>query len=680
MMLLWNLTFAQDSLKTVNLDEVAITAVRASEQAPISQSTIRRSAIEKVDLGQDAALTLEKLTPSIISFGDAGSNFGNYNQIRLRGIDQTRINITLNGVPLNDMLDQGVFFSNFTDFSSSVESFQVQRGVGLSTNGTSSYAGSINYESIRLDKDSPSGEVNLTTGSFGTIRLNASAFSGRTKNDFSTYARVSRTRSNGYKYHSGSNAHSLFISSAKYFNNSHLKLTAFAGKTQNEQAYLPVILADINTDPKTNYFSRNDTDDFEQELVQLEYAKKIQSGLTWSSSLYYTGARGYFPFYDGFFDSQTIYALQNDQYGLTSSIDYIGSNLRLTGGMHGYLFKRENETATTPMVSNPFYKDQTNKDEVSFFGKAEFDFNKLTLFTDLQVRSVNMTFESDSLAEYTGTLLAERNETFFNPKVGLTYRLSNQSNAYISFGRSGREPTRTDLLQGDFNSAISAFNFSAFSDESIIKSEFVNDIEIGYRYSSNGFTININGFWMDFENEISIVGGLAQNSYIPLRQNVASSNRSGIELELDYNVSDMITIGLMSTYMQTNIDEFDTGTDVLKNVEHAFAPDLMIAPSMDVRLSESFSFGLDGRYVSESFMELGNNSDFTIPSYLVANFNLDWAISEHVTFGLWVNNLFDKRYFTDGAPVDFDFDGTPEGPGFRIQPPRNFLTSLKINF
>ncbi len=679
-MLLWNLSFAQDSLRTVKLDDVSITAVRASDQSPISQSTVQRSEIDKVDLGQDAAITLEKLTPSIISFGDAGSNFGNYNQIRLRGIDQTRINMTLNGVPLNDMLDQGVFFSNFTDFSSSVESFQVQRGVGISTNGTSSYAGSISYESIDLDKDAPSGEVNVTAGSFGTLRLNASAFSGRTKNDFSTYARVSRTRSNGYKYHSGSRAQSLFLSSAKYFDNGLLKLTAFAGKTQNEQAYLPVLLSDINDDPKTNYFSRNDTDDFEQELVQLAYAKSFRPNVKWSSTIYYSGARGFFPFFDSFFNSQTIYALQNDQYGLISNIDYVGTKIRLSGGAHGYVFKRENETATSPNVSNPFYQDQTRKNEFSVFAKAEYDINNLTLFADLQIRSVQMIFESDTLDKYNVSIEAEREEVFINPKFGMTYRFSDNSNAYVSFGRTGREPTRTDLLQGDFNSAISAFNFMAFSDNSVVKSEYVNDIELGYRYSNDGYSMSINGFWMDFENEISIVGGLAQNSYVPLRQNVTSSTRSGIELEINYKPNEIISFGLIGTYMQTNVDEFDTGVEVFNNVEHAFTPSFMIAPSVNFQPFKSLSLGLDGRYVSESFMELGNDPDFIIPSYFVTNLNVNWTITENVALGFWINNLFDERYFTDGAPVDFDFDGTPEGPGFRIQPPRNSLLSLKVNF
>jgi iron complex outermembrane receptor protein len=672
--------YAQDTLKTRILEEVAITAVRASETAPISQRTVKRSTIEAIDLGQNTSLAIEKLTPSIISFSDAGTNFGNYNQLRLRGIDQTRINMTLNGAPINDMVDQGVFFSNFSDFTSSIQSFQVQRGVGISSNGTASYAGAINFESINLDQDQPSGSLNLTAGSFGSFRINGAVNTGKLSNDFAAYARVSRITSDGYKYHSGSNATSLFFSGAKFLDDGLLKITAFAGKTQNEQAYLPVLRSDIETDPRTNYFSRNDTDDFEQEMIQIQYVSQINTKLSWNSMAYYGGSRGFFPFYDSFFNSQTIYALSNNHYGFLSNFDYIGQGFRLSGGIHGYLFDRNNETAISPEVSIPFYQDQTQKNEFSAFAKVEYDLGRLTVFGDLQLRNVQMNFIADTLVALTGNDEAQRQELFFNPKFGATYSLSAKSNVYASFGRTGREPTRTDLLQGDFNSAISEFNFLAFTNEEVIQSEFVNDIEAGYRFFSKNLWFSVNGFWMSFENEISIVGGLAQNSYVPLRQNVESSSRSGVEVEFDVDLQNNLRFGLLSTFMSTNVDQFDTGTDVLTNVEHAFAPDLMIAPSIFWKPVNQLTIGLDGRYVSESFMELGNNPDFIIPSYTVVNSSITWNATESIELGFWINNIFDELYFTDGAPVDLDFDGTPEGPGFRIQPPRNYFFNLNVNF
>jgi iron complex outermembrane receptor protein len=673
-------SFSQDSLTTVKLEDVMIEGIRASESAPISQTTVDRNKISNFDVGQDASVIIEKLSPSIISFSDAGSGFGNYNQFRLRGIDQTRINITLNGIPLNDMVDQGVFFSNFVDFSSSLESLQIQRGVGLSSNGTASYAGSINYESVNLDNKTPQAGLNFTGGSFGTIKLNTEAFSGRSNNDFSAYARVSRIVSDGYKNHSGSDAQSLFVSAGKFFDKSVLKFTAFAGKTQNDQAYLPVLLSDIKADPKTNYFSENDTDDFEQELLQLQYATSINDDLKWNSSIYYGGARGYFPFFDSFFNSQTLYILSNDHYGISSQLNWYKDKWQLSGGIHAYLFDRKNETATAPNFSTPYYEDRTDKDELSAFAKLEVDFNQLTIFADVQLRNVSMRFTADTLTALTGSREAKRDELFINPRIGATWHLNQTSNLYASFGRTGREPTRTDLLQGDFNSAISNANFMAFVDDEVIKSEYVNDLEVGYRYGSPNLKLAVNGFFMAFEDEISVVGGLAQNSYIALRQNVEKSTRAGVEIDASYMPSANLTVSLLSTFMRTNVEEFDTGVEIVESVEHVFAPKLILSPALKWKPTNNTSIGLDVRYVGESYMELGNVPGYIIPSFFVANGNIQWSIDENISAGIVINNLFDEQYFTDGAPVDFDFDGSPEGPGFRIQPPRNYFFTLNFKF
>lgn len=671
---------AQDTLKTVQLEDVFIIGVRAGEKAPVSQNTFDRASIEAVDLGQDASLTLEKLSPSILSFSDAGSGAGNYNQFRLRGIDQTRINITLNGVPLNDMIDQGVFFSNFVDFTSSMESIQVQRGVGLSSNGTASYGGSVSYESANLDTEMPSAGIEFSAGSFRTLRLNAEAATGKSENGFSTYARVSRITSEGYKYHSGSNAQSLFFSTGKFFDNSVLKLTAFSGKTQNDQAYLPVLLSDIESDPRTNYFSKNDTDDFEQEFIQLQYAQTINEELTWNSSAYYGGARGFFPFFDSFFNAQTLYVLSNNHYGLMSQLNWYKEGFQLSGGLHAYAFDRENETAIAPQISNPYYNDRTDKDEFSAFARIEYDISDLTLFADVQFRNVSMTFNADTLLQLSGIHEYTRSESFFNPRIGATYSLSKSNNVYASFGRTGREPTRTDLLQGDFNSAISAFNYTAFINDNTVKSEFVNDFEVGFRHASEKLKVNINGFFMSFENEISLVGGLAQNSYVALRQNVKNSKRSGLEFDAKFDASDNLSLGLQATFMNTQVDSFDTDVEILTNVEHVFAPDLLLSQSLSWKPLKQLRINFDTQYVGESFMELGNDPNFVIPSFFVANASMKWSISSTVDFGLYINNLFDEVYFTDGAPVDFDFDGSPEGPGFRIQPPRNYFLTLSMKF
>ncbi|MEQ9229143.1 MAG: TonB-dependent receptor [Cyclobacteriaceae bacterium] len=663
-----------DSLWKINLAEIAVTAVRASASSPVTSQNIDRKEIQGIDFGQDASLTLEGLSPSIITFSDAGTSFGNYHQFRLRGIDQTRINITLNGVPLNDMMDQGVFFSNFSDFSSSMESIQVQRGIGISTNGTASYAGSVSYESFDIFKEESVYRATATAGSFGSFGLKGEAFSGIGENGWGTYFRASRLNSDGYKRNSGSDAHSFYLSTGKQFENSLVRLTAFSGRAQNQQAYSPVLLADIQNDPRTNYFPSKDQDDFRQELIQLQYG--AQKGSTsFNVTGYYGGARGYFPFT---FGDQFIYSLQNTRYGALANVTFVMNQGQLTGGIHAYQFDRINESATVSTLNTPYYSDTSDKKEFSQFWKWEQDIGNFTLLVDAQFRAVEMSFASDTLTKYAGERVATRKEEFINPKVGLTYRLGRQSNVYASFGRTGREPTRVDLMQGAFD-GVESWNYQAFTDKSMVKSEFVNDLEMGYRYASKNFNISVNGFYMAFENEISQVGGLVENSYFALRQNVKNSQRMGLELDTDYSLENGLSFGLMATYMRTKVDEFDTGTDVLKNVEHVFAPKTMVLPSAQWT-NKVLTVGLDARLVSESFMELSNDPEYVLPAYTVLNMQVAYNLSDKISLRARINNLLNELYFTDGAPVDVEFDGTPEGPGYRVQAPRNFIFSASYQF
>ena len=677
-----------DSLKTLELEGIVIKSVRAAEQAPVSQITVSKKEIEKFYAGQDASVVLEQISPSIISFSDAGTSIGNYNQFRLRGIDQTRINVTLNGVPLNDMIDQGVFFSNFSDFGNSLESVQVQRGVGTSTNGVASYAGSVNFESPRLNTADPGVELQFLGGSFDTYRVAGEVNTGKLKNDLAFYSRFTRTLSSGYKDNSGSDSYSFFFSGGHIGQKDVIKITGFAGKTQNDQSYLPVLRSDIDSDPKTNYNHPNDRDDFEQELIQLQYSRILSGSTTLNSTFYYGGARGVFPFGFDNFDSlgnvtgatQLLFGLQNDHYGLTTDVNYESAGLNLSTGIHGYLFDRRNFNSTAPNTSNPDYEDETDKNEFSVFTKASYAIGSLTIFGDIQLRYVNLEFSGGSLPILANVNSANRDWTFFNPKIGANLSINPASSVYASFGRSGREPTRTDILQGD-GSAIGDFNVASVLDENIVTEEYVNNLEVGYRYANEKFRGSINYFLMNFEDEISLVGALAARSYVALRQNVDKSRRSGVEFIGDLRINEQLSFGFNGSYTTTNVSSFtNANSDVFEDVEHIFAPTWILSPSLDFRPAEKLGINLNGRYVSESFMELSNDDEFTLPDYFLLNSRLDYSVSNTIQLSVMVNNIFDKLYFNEGSPVDLDFDGVVEGPGYRVQPPRNFYGMLTVRF
>ncbi len=671
-----NLT--EDSIRLVQMESLVITSIRATDAQPVTQVVTSREEIDRIYAGQDPAILLSRFSPSMLTFSDAGLPIGNYNQFRIRGIDQTRINITLNGVPLNDMIDQGVFFSNFQDFGSTIASVQTQRGVGTSSNGVASYGGSVNFESARLNQEGPSGSLEFTGGSYRTFRKSLELSTGKMDNNLAFYSRFSRIGSDGYKRNSGSDAYSFFMTGGYIGDRDIIKVTALAGKTENDQSYLPVLLTDIEDDPRTNYNHPNDTDDFEQQMFQLQYSRILNDDWTLNATAYYGGANGVFPF--GLDDTtQLTFGLRNDHFGFLTDGSFVRGRTSINLGIHTYTFLRENFNGLAPNSANPSYEDNTTKNEFTGFAKLNYDLGNLSLFADLQGRYVNLIFEGAALQTLASVDEVSRDWFFLNPKVGINYVLNGQQSIYASFGRTGREPTRTDILQGD-GSGIFDYNVSSLTDESVVTAEYVNDIEVGYRWAGRQFETTTNIFYMTFEDEISAVGALAARSYVPIRINVSESERVGVETVTNYQLNDNIQLGLTASYLSTQVSSYTSATgDSFSEVEQIFSPNWIISPMAN------FSFGnlqasIDGRYVSESFMELSNDPEFALPSFFVMNAQVGYQIINNWKVTFQINNLLDELYFTEGSPVDIDFDGIVEGPGYRVQPPRNFFLTTSLSF
>ena len=663
-----------------SLEEVVINAIRADQRAPIAQKTITRQDIEELYVGQDALFVLEQKTPSILAYSESGTRLTNYGQMRLRGIDQTRINITLNGVPLNDMIDQGVFFSNFTDFGNSIESVQVQRGVGTSTNGTASYAGSINFESVNLQDSVASAEVQLLGGSFGTLRASGEVKTGLLNDKFSFYTRFTRTSSDGYRYHSGTESYSFFFSGGYFGEKDMLKLTGFTGRTQNDLAYLPVALPDIEVDPRTNYVSENDTDDFGQHLVQLEYTRFLGANTSWVSSAYYGGAGGDFP--AGFPDAegnfmQINYPLYNDHYGIMSYLNHVSDNGQwdINGGLHAYTFQRENVEAIIPNSANPYYQDNSQKDELSLFAKASYELGDLTLFGDLQFRTVQLNLDPDETFLGQSADIPTRSWTFLNPKVGLTYEVNSLTSLYASFGRSGREPTRFDILG---STQINTFNLASVQDLGQVQAEYVNDFEGGVRFNNGKLSGQANLFYMQFENEIAPIGQAIPEGFVQLRENVPSSFRRGVEVDWNYRPFAQLTFSGDVTYMQSEIEEYapEGSDEVFNNVQPIISPEWMTNATAEYRPLDWLTLALSSRYVSESFLEPTNQEGLILPSYFLLDSRATIFFGKH-SLSLQLNNLLDEQYYSFGQPVAYEGQTVP---GYFVQPPRNFYAILRLRF
>ncbi|MFT5618829.1 MAG: iron complex outermembrane receptor protein [Arenicella sp.] len=626
-----------------SLDELVIESIRMGEKVPITQKTWQKEQIEEIYFGQEIPMLLSRM-PSVNVSADGG-NYSGYTYLRLRGIDQTRINVTLNGVPLSEPEDQGIYFSNFTDFANSIQSVQVQRGVGTSTFGTASYAGSINFESVDLEDSKPSAELQTGYGSFQSYRVSAEAKTGLLPNKFALYTRASLSGSGGYRNHSGNESNSIFMSGGYFGDRDIVKLTAFSGRIQSEMAYLATQVSDIEIDPKTNYLTEDEHDDFRQDFIQLQYTHEFNSNWVITNSFYYIHIDGN---YDIGYPLGNQYILENlalksDLFGLQSTVVYSRNSFKFYGGGNANTFKRNHFYSAKPNTSTALYSNNGIKREASAFAKFQYEIRKFNFFVYLQGRVAEFDYEPDQNANIT---VNKARWSFFNPKAGFSYQITPKLQSYVSIGRTSREPTRTDIFGAydDLNST----NISEIGGLEAVKPETVTDLEVGYKWKSTKIYANLNAFFMEFRNEITPIGALNQFG-IPLRKNVAESYRRGLELDLGWEITENLTFSHNSAFVKAQIKEHTSEIDgqTYRNVRPLLTPKWTINNSLQYKW-KVLDFGLDGRYVSESFLDSNDDDRFVTPNYFLLDFRTTINFAKKHQFTIFVNNIFDETYFTNG--------------------------------
>lgn len=657
------------------LEEIIIKGVRADNTDPVTQSTISRKRIEAVYNGEQPIFYLEELSPSITAYSESGTKLVNGGYMRLRGISQERINITLNGVPLNDMIDHGVFFSNFTDISGGFESVQVQRGVGTSSNGLASYAGSINFESVNLEQLQQGGSLEMGIGAYNTVRLNTKIASGLIDNKWSFFGSYSKILSDGYRDHTSTNAYSFFFSGGYFGEKDLIKINAFDARSRNGLGYLEAAESDIKVNPRINYLNEHDKDDFGQRFVQLQHIRTFSEQFSTSTSLYYGGAGGdYFYTYVGSDASlqQINYPLRNDHYGMMVTGHYATHGLEVSSGVHTYFFDRVNEESVSPGFENPYYHETSSKTEVSWFAKADYQYSKWSLTADLQMRTMELRISPDY--EYIGRPSEGdiiKNWTFWSPRVGVSYRMSNHFLGYASVGRTGREPTKIDIF-GGFN--LGAVNYAQARANSF-NPEYVTDVEAGVKVNYQALALTANFFFMDFKDEISPIGEILDFG-IQRRENIADSYRSGVEVEWRALPLPKLTYTGSLTYMKGKIKEF-TDADLVThtNVEPILTPNWIANQKISYTVLPGLSAGVSARYVGESYLGLANLPNNVLPASFVTDVQVQYE-AKPVTIKLDVNNLTDELYYSSGVPA------AAEGgePGYFVNAGRNVFLTVKLNF
>ena len=716
--------FAQQKTDTIAiqklLKEVNVNALRAGEKTPVAFTNISEAEIEKGNLGQDLPYLIS-LTPSVVTTSDAGAGVG-YTGFRIRGTDPTRINVTINGIPLNDSESQGVWWVNMPDFSSSIENIQIQRGVGTSTNGGSAFGASVNLKTDGLNKKAYA-ITNNSVGSFSTLKNNIEFGTGLLNGKFAFDGRLSKISSDGYIDRATSDLKSLYLQGTYFGKKSVLKGIIFTGHELTYQAWNGVPLNYLDTNRTYNsYTYENEVDNYKQTHYQLHYSQQLNDVTNFNIAGHYTHGEGYYEqeklnqslnsygLQDIIIGSDTITKtnlvrrkwLNNDFGGLTYSLKHKIGNLDLTLGGASNRYSGQHygnviwaQYASDASFNHQYYWNKAEKFDNNFYAKADYKYSEATqLYIDLQGRSIDYIFEG--LDPEGNAAEQEVNLEFFNPKFGLHHTLNESQVLYASFGVANKEPNRSDYTES--------------SPESRPTHETLYDTEIGYKQVGNKMTFGANFYFMNYENQLVMTGKMNDvggRTHV----NVTESFRKGIELEGIYKLTTKLTWAANMTLSENKIvtpfiedvDNWDTwGVDQVthENTNLAFSPNIIWTSQLNYQFDKNTSIDLISKYVGEQFIDNTSSEDRMLNDYLVNNLRLtyDWEskIFKTAKVSLQINNLFNNEYISNAWIYRFISDNwdpresdhyvnadSEKGynmAGYFPQATRNYLLGLTLGF
>ena len=718
------------TLDNIMADELTVTAIKAGDNTPTTFTNLSKTEIEAANFGQDLTYLLDQ-TPSTVVTSDAGAGIG-YTGVRIRGVDPTRTNVTVNGIPINDAESHGVFWVNMPDFTSSANTIQIQRGVGTSTNGAAAFGASINIQSNETN-DSAYAEINNTFGSFQTLRHTVKLGTGIINNKFSIDGRLSKITSNGYIDRAASDLKSYYLSGAYYLPKSTIRATLFSGKEITYQAWYGTPESRINgdtaamnayadrnwlTDAQRNnlltsgrtynfYTYDNEVDHYQQDHYHLHFNHRFSDQLNVQLAGHYTKGRGYFEQYrEGddfstygfdpiFMDSTTTITntdlirrrwLDNQFYGGIFSLNYQKKNLSVVAGGGANIYDGDHfgeviwaRNASQSEIRDRYYDNNGRKEEASFYVKSSYNFSKLTTFIDLQYRYINYSFLGiDDVNGAFEEITQNVSYSFFNPKVGALYQLNNKNKFYGSLSIGNREPVRTDLRES--------------SPESRPVHETLFNVEVGHQLKMKKFLLNSNLYMMEYKNQLVLTGQINDVGAYN-RTNVPVSYRRGIELEGVYQINDKIHVG-GNLNLSTNklpefteyIDDYDNGGQaqiIHSNTDIAFSPNIIVGGNLTYKPIKNLDISLLPKHVGKQYLDNTQNESRKIDAYTIAHFRVNYTIENFIgkelNVGLLINNITNLMYENNGYTFSYIAGGATTTENFYYpQAGRNFLINLSL--
>lgn len=702
-----------DSTKVEKLDEVLVKAVRVNADSPITHTNVKKEELEKRNLGQDLPILLNFL-PSVVTTSDAGAGVG-YTGIRVRGVSPQSTNITINGIPYNDAESLGTFWVDLPDFSSSVESLQLQRGVGTSTNGSGAFGASINILTDAVAQEA-NGEIANSFGSFNTRKHTLKFSTGLLNDQFEISGRLSQINSDGYIDRAEADLKSYFLQGAYIKDNTFIKALVFGGHEITYQAWNGIDAETLENDRTFNpsgiylddegniQFYDNEVDNYKQDHYQLHWNQRYNNNWSTNVGLNYTYGRGYFEQYkedESFSDydltpivigGETIDEtdlirrrwLDNDFYVITASaiykddtknIQFGGSYSTYDGDHFGEIIW--SEFASDSEIRDRYYDGNGKKNDFSLFAKTTYQLNdKVSLYGDLQMRFIG--YETTGLTSDRINLLVDENYSFFNPKAGITYEVNPKNQLYFSYARANREPSRSD-----------------FESNPDIKPEQLNDFELGWRHESEKFRFNANAYYMLYNEQLVLTGAL-DDVGTPIRANSGESYRLGIELEAAVQLSDKFAlqpnITLSSNKNRETILSRDGELVNLGKTNISFSPEVVAANAIVFQPSRQFQVSLLSKFVGEQFMGNSDSEVSKLECYFVNDLNFSYELETNsfvnsIVFTGLVNNIFNEKYVSNGYYFTYDDTWTEpgvvttiEGAGYYPQATTNFLLGMSLKF
>ena len=688
-----------------NLDEVIVEAIRIDRSSPFSFSNVDKKDLELKNLGQDLPILLN-FSPSVVTTSDAGAGIG-YTGIRIRGVSPQSTNITINGIPYNDPESLGTFWVNLPDFTSSVESLQIQRGIGTSTNGSGAFGASINILTDKISQFAYT-EISNSFGSYNTLKHTVKLSTGIINDHFEISGRFSKIDSDGYIDRAYSDLKSYFIQANYFDENTLIKAITFGGHEKTYQSWYGITKEQMIENRRQNpYTYENEIDNYKQDHFQLHWSEQINNTLSTNISLNYTDGRGYFEQYRDD-DSVETYSgivksdldengnetgttdlirrrwLDNDFYVFNASLNYSYENLNLilSGSYSNYIGDHFGEVIWARnfddnySIRDRYYEGNGKKNDLSFFTKVSYKLKDILIYGDLQLRKIN--YKTSGITSDLINLKLDKKYNFFNPKIGITHNLNSNSLIYLSYSRANREPSRSD-----------------YENNPDIKPEKLNDLEFGYRLSSDKLELNLNAYYMLYNEQLVLTGAI-DDVGAPIRTNSGSSYRVGIESEINLELSKKLDISsnltLSSNKNKEVISNYNGALTNFGKTNLSYSPNFITNNTINYKFTEKFSLSMLSKYVGKQFMGNTDAKNSILESYFVNDLNFNLKITpkrifnEIVVSGL-INNVLDKEYVSNGYYYTYDDTWsnpgetiTLDGAGYYPQATRNFLVGLLLKF